>query len=317
MIKIKTLCISALATALLPLCLQAKEVAKIDLKEIKHPVKPVLWKIEGKGLKKPSYLFGTIHLSDPRVTTLHPLAQQAFDQADAVYTEIDLSPANQVAVLPFYMRKGDKTLEGIIGAEMVAALDTELKAISPALNVKPFERMNVWAITFMLPQLKSQMKGNKPLDMQLWERAVKAGKKKGALETLQGQLGRCDKLTMEEQKELLDVTLRMTKLAREKGVNPYQSILDGYLLGNCAALEKEMSKTSHMGIKVNPETNEKFLQLLLHDRNKGMAETIEKALSADREGSYFFAAGALHYIGDKSVNSLLTKAGYKVTPVVK
>jgi uncharacterized protein YbaP (TraB family) len=39
--------------------------------EVKHPEKPLLWKIEGKGLEKPSYLFGTIHLGAEAVTTLH------------------------------------------------------------------------------------------------------------------------------------------------------------------------------------------------------------------------------------------------------
>ena len=48
-----------------------------------HPVKPLLWKIEGKGLSKPSYLFGTIHLGSGPLAKLHPAAEAAFEAITA------------------------------------------------------------------------------------------------------------------------------------------------------------------------------------------------------------------------------------------
>lgn len=243
------------------------------------------------------------------------MAQQAFDQASAVYTEIDLSPANQVKALPFYTREGDETLEDIIGREMITALDTELGHINPALNSKPFAKLEVWAVTFTLPQLESQIQGKVPLDVQLWQRAEKAGKKTGALETLKDQLGKFDQFTMEEQKELLSTTLKTMKLAREKGVDPYLEILNGYLTADQKGLEKVMTQEGYMGVKIKPETQKKFNALLLDKRNAGMAATIQKALEDPEVGSCFFAAGTLHYIGDKSVNSLLKKSGYTVSLV--
>src|SRR5262245_55982060 len=39
--------------------------------------KGLLWKIETSGAE-PSYLFGTMHMTDPRVTSLTPDAEQAF-----------------------------------------------------------------------------------------------------------------------------------------------------------------------------------------------------------------------------------------------
>lgn len=55
---------------IVPLLVPARGQAKIDIENLEHPVKPALWKVEGKDLTKPSYLFGTIHIGDPRVTTL-------------------------------------------------------------------------------------------------------------------------------------------------------------------------------------------------------------------------------------------------------
>ena len=307
--------VSSCAFLALATCLQAKEKALVDLKQIKHPVKPMLWKIEGKGLKKPSYLFGTIHITDSRATTLHPLAQQAFDQAGAVYTEIDLSPAKQLKMAAMYMRKDDKSLVQLVGQDMVKALNEELKAINPALNDQPFQKMKLWALALSLSQIGDQLKGGQPLDMQLWQRAHKAGKKTGALETPQGQAGQLDKFTIDEQKELLSVTLKMMKLSRQKKVKLYQEMVDAYLAGDKEAIEKQFDKSAYMGIKINEELNKKFLNLLLHQRNKEMAKSIQKALSQPDAGSFFFAAGTAHYLGKQSVNDLLKEAGYTVTPV--
>ena len=58
-----------------------KKIEAIDTSKLKHPVKPALWKVEGKDLTKPSYLFGTIHLGDPRVVKLHPKAEKTAKRA--------------------------------------------------------------------------------------------------------------------------------------------------------------------------------------------------------------------------------------------
>ncbi|MGI9320867.1 MAG: TraB/GumN family protein [Thiogranum sp.] len=52
----------------------------------------LLWKIEGRGIE-PGYLFGTIHLEDPRVTRLPPVAQDVFNGATRLITEVEMHPA--------------------------------------------------------------------------------------------------------------------------------------------------------------------------------------------------------------------------------
>ena len=106
---------------------QSKEKQAIDASTLKHPVKPALWKIEGKGLEKPSYLFGSIHLGDPRVTTLHPDAEKAFVASDHFYAEIDLDPAKQMAIAPKLMRKDGKTLSESIGPDLTGKLKTAVE----------------------------------------------------------------------------------------------------------------------------------------------------------------------------------------------
>ena len=171
-----------------PFLALAKEPGAIDATKLKHPVKPALWKIEGKDLTKPSYLFGTVHLGDARITTLHPKAEKAFQTSDRFYAEIDMDPAKQVAIAPLLMRTDGKVLSESIGPKLTKRLNKALEAISPDLDSKAFEPMKTWVVTMALPTLKLGLSGEKALDAVLYERAIGDEKKVGGIETVESQL---------------------------------------------------------------------------------------------------------------------------------
>lgn len=50
----------------------------------------LLWQISGKGLKKPSYLFGSYHSNDPRVFHMSDSTYSALYQAEAIVLETDI-----------------------------------------------------------------------------------------------------------------------------------------------------------------------------------------------------------------------------------
>ena len=58
--------------------------------------KPFLWRIEGTA---PSYLYGTVHVPDPRVLELPEIVRRAFDASDVFNAEIPLDPATQAGML--------------------------------------------------------------------------------------------------------------------------------------------------------------------------------------------------------------------------
>jgi len=51
----------------------------------------LLWKITGKKLKKPSYIFGTFHSNDPRVFRFSDSTYNALMYADALVIEADMA----------------------------------------------------------------------------------------------------------------------------------------------------------------------------------------------------------------------------------
>ncbi|MCH2063212.1 MAG: TraB/GumN family protein [Roseibacillus sp.] len=307
---------------LLPATLLAEKPAKDPLTDLKHPAKACLWKVEGKGLTKPSWLFGTIHIGDPRVTTLHPRAQKAFESLDVFYAEIDLDPAAQAALTPLMMRKDGKTLSGAIGPELSKELDAMLKSINPEANAEPFQPLKTWVVTITLTMLDlmkntpAELQGKEALDAVLQARATEAGKKTDALETADSQVKIFDVLNEKEQQAFLAATIKQMKEDPGAGEKQFKELLAAYLTGTAKDLGEVMKKAM-VKVEENKELTERFMKSLLDDRNIGMANKADEFMQGAKDKSHFFAVGALHYTGKASVQKLLRKKGYTVKPAFK
>lgn len=284
--------------------------------EKQHPVKPFLWKIEGKDLKKPSYLFGTIHLSSPVIANLHPAAEKAFNSADALYTEIPLSPEEQLKMMPLLIRKDGKTLSESIGDDLAAKLNLELKAIQPELNSAPFESMKTWAVGAVLPLLKSQLQGHQALDALLWKRAIETGKQTAGIETGESQVGVFEKFSEDECKFLLTEIISQFAEERAAKIDSIANLMDAYTSGDEAKVKVELDKgLTRIAKSERKEVGQRFMQLLLTDRNITMAATIDEKLRSGADKISFFAVGTAHLIGDGNIGSELTAKGYRVTRI--
>ncbi len=311
---------------MIPFCLSAKEAQKlIDPKLLTHPVHPCLWKIEGKNLTKPSYLFGTIHLSDKRVTTLHPKAQDAFEKSEVLYTEVDLSPAAQIKSAMDLMRKDGKKVSELIGPDATKNLNDYLASLQPGLSIAPFDSFHTWALFVTIPQIESQLSGKSPLDAVLQARATKAGKITDSLETNQDRIKIFSTLTEKEQTNLLKDLATFIKEEPKKFSEGLTKMLNEYLTKDPHAIGKlvveemnlafaDLEKGNYLTTK---ETIQKMMTGLLDTRNKKMSANIVKNLSSSPDTSHFFAVGAAHYSGKTAIQDLLKKEGYTITPAFK
>jgi uncharacterized protein YbaP (TraB family) len=283
-----------------------------------HPVKPLLWKIEGKGLSKPSYLFGTIHLGSGPLAKLHPAAEAAFEQSDVLYTEIPFDQKTQLGATRLLLRNDQKTLVQSIGEKLKNRLDEELAAINPQLDSEPFQSLKTWAVAATLPMLKAQIGGEQAMDGTLWQRAEAEEKKTDSIETVESQLGVFDAFNEEEQIIMLSETLKMMKEDRLAKKDSMQELIDAYVTGDLQSLQKTLDKSlDEMRKGEHKELGERFYKKLLTDRDASMAEVIVKKLANSPGDCHFFAAGAAHFAGDKSIRAHLEKAGYKITRIEK
>ncbi len=145
--------------------------------------KGLLWKIEKDG-SAPSYLFGTMHMTDPRVTRLTPAARKAFDAADTVVIETTevLDQAKMMAALmakPELMMFTDgTTLMSLLSPEEVASVDKALDA--RGIPLASVAKMKPWMLSAMLAlpacELARKAAGAPVLDVKLAEDAKAAGK---------------------------------------------------------------------------------------------------------------------------------------------
>mgnify|MGYP006280213061 FL=1 len=283
-----------------------------------QPDTTLLWKVEGEPLEQPSYLFGTIHLGGGRLNTLHPAAEQAFQEADVFYAEIPLDPGTQVAAMQGLVRKDGETLSGSIGPELAARLTEELKRINDHLDITPFERLHTWVIATALPILEFQLQGGTALDNVLWNRAQKEGKELDSIETVDSQFAIFNSLTEREQVIMLEATLDFMSSSRERGVDLIRATIDAYIRGDAIAIREIVNASlEEMTAGEHRELGEKLFAKLVTDRDAEMARTIVSRLEGAPQKTHFFAAGTAHLVGKESIVSHLQKAGYRVTRVEK
>lgn len=289
-------------------------VAKIHAEAAKtQNGKGLLWKIE-KAEQEPSFLFGTMHMTDPRVTRLTPQARAAFEGSATVVietTDILDQAAMMVSLVqrPELMMFTDTTtLTSLMTREDAAAVEAGLeeRGISPASVAK----MKPWMLSAMvaLPacELARKNAGALVLDAKLAADAQAAGKKLAGLETAMSQLEAMASLPMEFHLKGLADTIRLG--GRMDDVIETMIVL--YTAGETAMFWPLFNAVLPSGGGVDSGFAA-FEETMISARNARMAESAARFLS---EGDAFIAVGALHLPGPQGLIEIFRAAGYKVSP---
>ncbi|MEP9374654.1 TraB/GumN family protein [Mesorhizobium sp. KR1-2] len=276
--------------------------------------KGLLWKIE-KGDEKPSFLFGTMHMTDPRVTTLTPAAQKAFDASGTVVIETTevLDQSKMVAAImkepDLTMFTDSTTLTSLLSPEDAALVDKALDArgIPPA----SVSKMKPWMLSAMvaLPACEFSRKaaGAPVLDIKLAQDAKTSGKELEGLETVADQLRAMASLPMDFHMKGLVDTLKLG----DRMDDVIETMIVLYERGDTgmfwplfrAVLPNEANGDDGYAA---------FDEAMIKARNRTMAEHAEPILA---RGSAFIAVGAMHLPGSDGLIALLRNDGYKVTVI--
>lgn len=275
--------------------------------------KGLLWKLEKDG-KPTSYLFGTMHMTDQRVTSLTPAAQKAFDGAHTVVIETTdvLDKAKMMAAMAEHpelmMYTDDQTLVSGLSDADREALEKGLAArgipLGSVIKMKPW----VLASMVALPACETarQAEGAPVLDVKLAKDAEAQGKALVGLESMADQLGAMASLPMDLHMRGLIDTLKLG----DKIEDVMETMIDLY----------EQEDTALIMPLVNAITEEagadtsgyaEFEETMVKARNVTMAERASRVLEG---GGVFMAVGALHLPGPGGLIELFRKAGYTVTP---
>lgn len=264
--------------------------------------KSLLWKIEGNGLSKPSYLFGTIHLIPQDKYFFTNVMNKAFSDCDEVVFEIDMNVMNDInemfGILAKIRMPDDMTIKDLLNEADYNLF--EEKFADKGLPAFLLETIKPLFISTLADGMDGQNQSMMSYEMELTEKANAQNKVIGGLETIDDQLAAIDSIPLEVQAKML-----MEELRKEGSDNDYQKLIDLYLHQDIDALQTAINQD-------NNKEDAKMMKFLLKDRN---LKWIPKMSAMMLKQPTFFAVGAGHLGGEYGVINLLKEAGYKVTPV--
>jgi uncharacterized protein YbaP (TraB family) len=264
----------------------------------------LLWQIERDGVR-PSYLFGTIHVTDPEVLALPSEVSRAFDQSDSLTSEVILSPETMVRTQRFMLLPEGRSLEGIVGEKLFQ----DAAALAAGYGIPPeiLQRLKPWAAMtfFILPDAEMQRKlaGEKVLDERFQEEARRRGMATHALEQVEEQLSWFDNLDESVQASMLASVIDF----RDQMLAMYEDLRLAYLEQDN---ERILTLMQSQQVGTDPVLQETFMEQMLLGRNDRMAERMVPRLD---EGASFIAVGALHLPGERGILRQLENRGYRIT----
>jgi uncharacterized protein len=260
----------------------------------------VLWKIESEG-RPHSYLFGTIHTDDPRVTELPPPVRQAFEQSHSFTMELLTSGAGFVTMAESMFFNDENNLKAVLGKDLFE--QTRQALIEIGLPTLGLEKKKPWAIIMAL-SMPRQPRTGLFLDLALQLQATLQSKPTHGLESMEEQLAVFNDMTLQDQVILLKETLRVHNQMNDQ----FEELIEAYL-------DRDLTQLMRIVHKHKPRDDRVYnsmMDRLLVQRNIKMAERMQTRL---QEGNAFIAVGAGHLPGERGILRLLELSGYRLTSV--
>lgn len=256
----------------------------------------LLWRISGKGLSKPSYLFGTMHVQDRRVFQFSDSLYHFLESVDGYAMEIDpnaamtallktISEPDTTAFLKDEMSKGDFK-------KIAAGLEAKFGVPADRITKK-----QAW----LYKQGWDARARIKPddmdaaVDLYLYNIAKKSGKWVGGIEDLEDQLN-----IIEEMGSGFDANDLFGSMGT--GKSEMEKLIRIYLAQDLNKIE-ETTETMGAGVR----------DTVLLRRNHKMARRIDSLMHIR---NHFFAIGAAHLPGSEGVLQLMKERGFTIEPVI-
>ena len=268
----------------------------------------LLWKITGKGLKHPSYLFGTHNLISIQFLDSIPGLYKAFNESNVVVTEMALNNIDatvriqKAAIMPKNIK-----IEDLLNKDEYKLVDTELKLVmkfglkdvaimNPSFLIKMYELEIFKKNTGFTDdndsgsyfQLVAAEKGEKIVGLETVDQQIEALYGNGSFES------RADKLveTIQHKDTILKQIISLNKLYKAGKIDEFFDLSKGE--NNLT----EMASAEYAK--------------LIDNRNTNWMTELPNMME---QSSCFITLDAIHLGGQNGIIKLLEKDGYKLKPV--
>lgn len=279
----------------------------------------LLYRISGKGLDKPSYVFGTFHIANTPFVDKVAGVRQALDETSQVYGEIkwdDMTNADSLRSMQEAMMLPEgQTLKTLLTAEQYQRLDkmvTELMGVglSNPMVAQQMGRLKPAVINTqltMLMYMKAHMGEFDPTNMidQYFQLQAKNNNEPvGGLETIAFQSDLLYNGDLKRQVTQLDCLMGNTDFYAQQ----MEQMAKAYYAQDIKTLYEVMDEKLSATCDATPDEKADMLDR----RNVRWAEKMPAIMKA---APTLFVIGAGHLPGEQGIVTLLQKKGYAVEAV--
>ena len=260
----------------------------------------LLWKIEGKGLSKPSYLFGTMHLIEKTYFFFPEKLRKQVEKSEQLVLELPGIPSQQEALKYIQLKEGSffDFFAPLQVDSILLWAKSELR-----MNEAQFRGVMTKMKPFVAVQLATQMHffgKTESYEMTLEKLAKEHQLEIKGLETVEEQLNLFDGLSREEQTEMVMEVVR----------KPSEQYTETFTLEKL--YQRQQVDSLYLMIVDSEGTIASENTRFIDDRNARWIPMIETYMTEKRS---FIAVGAGHLGGPNGLIRLLQKRGYQLTPV--
>lgn len=262
----------------------------------------LLWRIDGNGLRQPSYLFGTMHLIPEDRFEMGDHLKQVITSASQFVFEIDLKQEATLEIMMGTFLPNDTTLEMLLGKEGLDSLQTFILDSLGYSKIEwmSFQRMRpIYLSQVMLLRLMDESPMSFELEFKKLADSLEIPIL--GLETIQEQMDILNSIPLHRQAEMVMMTIREW----DSSTDEFTQLVDFYVAQQLDSLYHLMHDQFEDMMEFSPD--------LLDKRNQRWIPAIETMIAEKRT---FIAVGAGHLPGENGVIQLLQNKGYTLTPVV-
>lgn len=264
----------------------------------------LLWKITGKGLEKPSYLYGTIHLLCSEDAVFSDSLKNVISGCDEVYLEVNINDIfEMMGVMGQMKMRDDTTLTDLLTPAEYEKVKNFFEKKNSLVPFSVLETFKPFLTASTLSEASLSCESTVIMEQMIAEEAEKSSKKVKGLETMAYQAGILDSIPYKQQAQ--ELVKFIDNIGKTQGEDTeLTELVDAYMNQDLEKMETMMLK-SDIGIN-------NYTELLLYKRNRNWVEKLKSLLP---EKALLIAVGAGHLPGEQGVINLLRKEGFTVTPV--
>ncbi|MFC5530927.1 TraB/GumN family protein [Cohnella yongneupensis] len=273
--------------------------------------KGFLWRVTGG--TNPGYLAGTIHVARKDMYPLDPDLEQAVADSDYIGLELDLTKVNQLALATLVAKQALLTdgtkLQDYVSEDDYSKFEQLMKKSVGIVGASAFDQYEPWYAAMTLESLPAtKYKETDGIDVHLAKEAHETGKTVIELESAESQLSLFDGFS----EELQQLYFHQTVTGAATASIGYKQLLDMWTLGDLKILEAMHDSYVKEGRQTMGDLFDEYDNGLLVSRNEGMVEKIDDYLQSGEAGTYMFAVGSLHMVGEHGLVAQLESKGYTV-----